>query len=58
MQRLKAGKLGLLVTTELAARGLDMPILSHVINLDLPTDATHYVHRAGVFTTSLPETPN
>jgi superfamily II DNA/RNA helicase len=47
MQRLATGRLGLVVTTELASRGLDLPILSHVINLDLPTDATHYAHRAG-----------
>lgn len=40
MARLNSGSLGLVVTTELAARGLDAPILSHVVNLDLPTDAT------------------
>jgi hypothetical protein len=40
MCKLNSGNLGLVVTTELAARGLDAPILSHVINLDLPTDAT------------------
>lgn len=32
---------------ELAARGLDAPLLTHVINLDLPTDSSHYAHRAG-----------
>jgi len=47
MKRLNSGRIGLVVTTELAARGLDAPILTHVINLDLPTDATHYAHRAG-----------
>ena len=36
-----------MVTTELAARGLDAPLVSHVINLDLPTDVQHYIHRAG-----------
>ena len=40
MKRLNSGRIGLVVTTELAARGLDAPILSHAINLDLPTDAT------------------
>ena len=47
MRRLAKGTVGLVVTTELAARGLDAPLLTHVINLDLPTDATHYAHRAG-----------
>jgi len=46
-RRLGSGRIGLVVTTELAARGLDAPVLSHVINLDLPTDASHYAHRAG-----------
>lgn len=45
--RLRDGRLNLVVTTELAARGLDIPDLSHVINFELPTDAQHYVHRAG-----------
>ncbi len=34
-----------MVTTEIAARGLDIPDLTHVINFELPTDAEHYVHR-------------
>ena len=45
--RLKDGRLRLVVTTELAARGLDIPNLTHVVNFELPTDAQHYVHRAG-----------
>jgi superfamily II DNA/RNA helicase len=44
---LREGYVGLVVATELAARGLDAPLLTHVINLDLPTDASHYAHRAG-----------
>ena len=40
------------MTTELGARGLDAPILSHAISLDLPTDASHYAHRAGRVTHS------
>lgn len=44
---LRDGTVGVVVATELAARGLDAPLLTHVINLDLPTDASHYAHRAG-----------
>jgi ATP-dependent RNA helicase DeaD len=44
---LRDGTVGLVVATEMAARGLDAPYLTHVINLDLPTDASHYAHRAG-----------
>eukprot|EP00339_Tiarina_fusa_P013080 CAMPEP_0117022808 /NCGR_PEP_ID=MMETSP0472-20121206/17096_1 /TAXON_ID=693140 ORGANISM="Tiarina fusus, Strain LIS" /NCGR_SAMPLE_ID=MMETSP0472 /ASSEMBLY_ACC=CAM_ASM_000603 /LENGTH=703 /DNA_ID=CAMNT_0004728763 /DNA_START=506 /DNA_END=2618 /DNA_ORIENTATION=+ len=44
---LREGFVGIVVATELAARGLDAPLLTHVINLDLPTDASHYAHRAG-----------
>lgn len=44
---LREGRVGIVVATELAARGLDAPLLTHVINLDLPTDASHYAHRAG-----------
>ena len=44
---LRDGYVGIVVATELAARGLDAPLLTHVINLDLPTDASHYAHRAG-----------
>ena len=44
---LREGYVGLVVATELAARGLDASLLTHVINWDLPTDASHYAHRAG-----------
>ena len=44
---LREGYVGIVVATELAARGLDASLLTHVINLDLPTDASHYAHRAG-----------
>lgn len=47
MKRLAEGRLGMVVTTELAARGLDVPYLTHVINLELPTSLEAYVHRAG-----------
>ena len=47
---LREGYVGLVVATELAARGIDAPLLTHVINMDLPTDASHYSHRAGMYT--------
>ncbi|KAJ1383139.1 P-loop containing nucleoside triphosphate hydrolase protein, partial [Ochromonadaceae sp. CCMP2298] len=45
--RMRDGRLKLVVCTELAARGLDLPELTHVVNFELPTDAEHYVHRTG-----------
>jgi ATP-dependent RNA helicase DeaD len=45
VNRLRDGRLKLVISTEIAARGLDIPELSHVINFELPTDAQHYVHR-------------
>ncbi|KAJ1490963.1 P-loop containing nucleoside triphosphate hydrolase protein [Baffinella frigidus] len=50
MRRLRESRLGdkpLVVATEMAARGIDIPDFSHVVNFDLPTDGAHYVHRAG-----------
>jgi ATP-dependent RNA helicase DeaD len=50
MRRLREGRLGqrpIVVCTEMAARGIDVPGLNYVVSLDLPTDADHYVHRAG-----------
>jgi superfamily II DNA/RNA helicase len=44
---LREGYVGIVVSTEMAARGLDAPLLTHVINMDLPTDSSHYAHRAG-----------
>jgi superfamily II DNA/RNA helicase len=44
---LREGYVGIVVATEMAARGLDAPLLTHVINMDLPTDSSHYAHRAG-----------
>ena len=41
------GKLPILVATDVAARGLHIPDVSHVINFDLPQDAADYVHRIG-----------
>ena len=47
IKALREGYVGCVVCTEIAARGIDAPYLTHVINLDLPTDASHYAHRAG-----------
>lgn len=47
MRRLSAGKLQLVIATDLAARGLDVPHLSHVIQFEPPADAGTYLHRAG-----------
>ncbi|MGF9713752.1 DEAD/DEAH box helicase [Paenibacillus naphthalenovorans] len=47
MQAFRAGKFQLLLATDVAARGLDLPQVTHVINLDPPVDADHYVHRVG-----------
>ena len=43
----RTGKIRLLVSSDLAARGLDIPDITHVINLDFPLEANEYVHRAG-----------
>ncbi len=45
--RLKKGQLDLLVATDVAARGLDVERISHVINFDVPYDTEAYVHRIG-----------
>ncbi len=45
--QLKSGKLDLLVATDVAARGLDVDRISHVINYDIPHDTESYVHRIG-----------
>jgi ATP-dependent RNA helicase DeaD len=47
MTRFREGRLKLLLATDVAARGLDIRGLTHVINFDPPPDAEHYVHRAG-----------
>jgi ATP-dependent RNA helicase DeaD len=45
--RLKSGALDILVATDVAARGLDVERISHVVNYDVPTDTESYVHRIG-----------
>jgi len=47
MDRLRGGKLGVLVASDLAARGLDVDGISHVINYDIPEDPEVYIHRIG-----------
>lgn len=47
VDRLKKGKLDILVATDVVARGLDVERISHVINYDIPTDPESYVHRIG-----------
>ncbi len=47
MKKFRANKSDLLVATDVAARGLDVEHVSHVVNYDLPTAAEAYVHRIG-----------
>lgn len=47
VNRLKQGQLDILVATDVAARGLDVDRISHVINYDIPYDTEAYVHRIG-----------
>jgi len=47
IERLKNGSLDILVATDVAARGLDVDRISHVINYDIPYDAEAYIHRIG-----------
>ena len=47
LQRFQDGQLDVLVCTDVAARGLHIPAVSHVFNYDLPQDAEDYVHRIG-----------
>jgi ATP-dependent RNA helicase DeaD len=47
MKKLRAGNLELVVATDVAARGLDIGHLSHVVNYDVPSSADAYVHRIG-----------
>ena len=47
VNKLKNGKLDILIATDVAARGLDVPRISHVINYDVPYDSESYIHRIG-----------
>ncbi len=47
LESFKAGEVVLLVCSDVAARGLDIPVVSHVFNFDVPINAEDYVHRIG-----------
>ena len=47
VNQLKSGKLNIIIATDVAARGLDVDRISHVINFDIPYDTESYVHRIG-----------
>lgn len=47
MKDFREGRTTLLLATDVAARGLDIPEVTHVFHFDLPLDADHYVHRSG-----------
>ena len=47
ISRLKSGDLDILVATDVAARGLDVDRVSHVVNFDIPYDTEAYIHRIG-----------
>lgn len=47
VEKLKQGQLDMIVATDVAARGLDVERISHVVNYDIPQDTESYVHRIG-----------
>ncbi|MGI9472912.1 MAG: DEAD/DEAH box helicase [Rubripirellula sp.] len=47
VEQFKSGRLDILVATDVAARGLDVSRVSHVVNFDLPHDVESYIHRVG-----------
>ena len=47
IKQLKNGKIDILIATDVAARGLDVDRISHVVNYDIPQDPESYVHRIG-----------
>ena len=47
IDQLKSGLVDIVIATDVAARGLDVPRISHVINYDIPYDTESYVHRIG-----------
>ena len=47
LESFRKGQLTLLIASDVAARGLDIPDVSHIINFDVPTHAEDYVHRIG-----------
>ncbi|AYE35536.1 DEAD/DEAH box helicase [Clostridium septicum] len=47
LQDFRNGKINILVSSDLSARGLDVPDVTHIFNLDFPVNANDYLHRAG-----------
>jgi ATP-dependent RNA helicase DDX3X len=47
LRSFRSGRTPILVATDVAARGLDIPHVAHVVNFDLPSDIDDYVHRIG-----------
>lgn len=47
IESFKSGKCNVLVSSDLSARGLDIPDITHIINLDFPNSSNEYLHRAG-----------
>ena len=47
MEEFRAGNLRFLVATDVASRGLDIPVVSHIFNYDIPDDPDDYIHRIG-----------
>ena len=47
IDRFRSGKIKILVTSDLASRGLDIPEISHIIQMDMPSNEDFFVHRAG-----------
>ena len=47
MSAFRTGKIRILLSTDLTARGIDVPSISLVINYDLPFDKSQYIHRVG-----------
>ena len=47
INRFRDGELDILIATNVAARGIDIPEITHVVNYDVPDNAEEYVHRTG-----------
>ena len=47
LEDFREGRIAVLVASDIGSRGLDIPGVTHIINLDVPEEPTHYLHRAG-----------
>ncbi len=47
IDRFKSGKISILITSDLSSRGLDIPDISHIIQMDIPSNDDFFIHRAG-----------